>query len=158
MFKSAFHYSKFNLGFYKNHKKNVMQEFIYIRENLKAFIDISIDSQVKGRIVFELFAKDCPRTALNFYHLCKGDKTVDGKILHYKNTPFHRIIPGFMCQSGDIINGDGTGSISIYGKTFGDENFIFSHDRPGLLSMANRGSNTNGSQFFITTADCGWYK
>jgi peptidylprolyl isomerase len=119
-------------------------------------MDISIDNKIRGRIIFELFAKDCPRTALNFYHLCKGDKTVDGKVLSYKNTPFHRIIPGFMCQGGDILNGDGTGSISIYGKTFGDENFIFSHDAPGLLSMANMGVNTNGCQFFITTADCGW--
>jgi peptidylprolyl isomerase len=143
--------------FYKTSKKHVLQEFVYIRENFKSFFDISIDDKIKGRIIFELFAKDCPRTALNFYHLCKGDKTSkQGKQLHYKNTPFHRIIPGFMVQGGDILKGDGTGSTSIYGDTFGDESFIFSHDQPGLLSMANRGSNTNGSQFFITTADCGW--
>jgi peptidylprolyl isomerase len=154
MFGTAF--KKNGHNFYKLNKKQVMQENIFIRENIKSFMDISIDNKIRGRIIFELFAKDCPRTALNFYHLCKGDKTVDGKVLHYKNTPFHRIIPGFMCQGGDIINGDGTGSISIYGKTFGDENFVFSHDGPGLLSMANRGTNTNGSQFFITTADCGW--
>jgi peptidylprolyl isomerase len=144
-------------GFYKFPKRGVLQENIYIRENIKSFFDISIDDKIRGRIIFELFAKDCPRTALNFYHLCKGDKSdKSGKLLHYKNTPFHRIIPGFMCQSGDILKGDGTGSTSIYGSTFGDENFLFSHDRPGLLSMANRGPNTNGSQFFITTADCGW--
>jgi peptidylprolyl isomerase len=151
MIKSSFR------SFYKFPKRNVLQDFIYIRENIKSFFDISIDDKVRGRIIFELFAKDCPRTALNFYHLCKGDKsTKEGQLLHYKNTPFHRIIPGFMCQGGDILKGDGTTSTSIYGPTFGDENFLFSHDRPGILSMANRGANTNGSQFFITTADCGW--
>jgi len=138
--------------------KNYMQEQPVIRKNLKAYFDISIDQQPKGRIIFSLFAQDCPRTALNFYHLCKGDKLNQktNKPLHYKGSKFHRIIPGFMCQGGDIVNGDGTGSISIYGNSFGDENFVFSHDQPGLLSMANRGPNTNGSQFFITTADCGW--
>ena len=134
-----------------------MQDSFLVRDNLKAYFDISVDNSPKGRIIFSIFAKDCPRTALNFYHLCKGDKTdQSGRKLHYKGNKFHRIIPGFMCQAGDIINGDGTGSISIYGKTFGDENFVFSHDQPALLSMANRGTNTNGSQFFITFADCGW--
>lgn len=137
-------------------KRKYMQEPQNVRENLKTFFDISIDGNVKGRIIFELFAKDCPRTALNFFHLCKGDKTVDGKLLTYKNSKFHRIIPGFMCQGGDIMRGDGTGSVSIYGKAFGDENFLYSHNSAGLLSMANRGPNTNGSQFFITTVDCGW--
>jgi peptidylprolyl isomerase len=138
-------------------KKYVLQEQ-FVRDNLKAYFDISIDNNPKGRLIFELFAKDCPKTALNFYHLCKGDKLnpKTNKPLHYKSSKFHRIIPGFMCQGGDIIKGDGTGSISIYGDTFPDENFVFSHDRPGMLSMANRGPNTNGSQFFITTADCAW--
>ncbi len=147
-----------SFSFYKNIKKLYLQDSPSIRENLKAFFDISVNNNPKGRIIFTLFAKDCPRTALNFYHLCKGDKTdlQTGKKLTYKGSKFHRIIPGFMCQAGDILNNDGTGSISIYGKTFGDENFVFSHDQPGLLSMANRGPNTNGSQFFITTADCGW--
>jgi peptidylprolyl isomerase len=138
--------------------RNYMQEQPTIRKNLKAYFDISIDQQPKGRIVFILFAQDCPRTALNFYHLCKGDivNPKTNKPLNYKGSKFHRVIPGFMCQGGDIVKGDGTGSISIYGDSFGDENFVFSHDQPGLLSMANRGPNTNGSQFFITTADCGW--
>ena len=144
-------------SFYKNTKKFYLQDSPLIRDNLKAFFDISVNNNLKGRIIFTLFAKDCPRTALNFYHLCKGDKTdASGKKLHYKGSKFHRIIPGFMCQGGDFMKGDGTGSVSIYGKTFGDENFVFSHDQPGLLSMANKGSNTNGSQFFITLADCGW--
>jgi peptidylprolyl isomerase len=144
--------------FYKNSKKLYMQENVIVKENMKAYFDISVNSQPKGRITFLLFGKDCPRTALNFYHLCKGDKvdTKTGKKLTYKGSKFHRIIPGFMAQGGDIIKGDGTGSISIYGQTFGDENFIFSHDAPGLLSMANRGPNSNGSQFFLTFADAGW--
>ena len=149
-----------NFTFYKNQylSKGYEQHFNFVRENLKCYFDISINKKPAGRIVFELFAKDLPRTSLNFYHLCLGDK-VDketNKTLHYKNSLFHRIIPAFMCQGGDFLNGNGTGSLSTYGKTFPDEKFIFSHDQPGLLSMANRGPNTNGSQFFITTADCGW--
>jgi peptidylprolyl isomerase len=144
--------------FYSSIRKRYMQEDRFVRENLKSYFDISIDNKIRGRIVFELFAKDFPRTALNFYHLCKGDKTnpENNKPLYYKGSKLHRIIPGFMIQGGDILKGDGTGSTSIYGPTFADENFVFSHDQPGLLSMANRGRNTNGSQFFITTADCGW--
>ena len=142
---------------YKNMFKKYMQETRYLHKNTKVYLDISIDSKISGRMTIELFAKEVPRTSLNFYHLCKGDKkSEDGKVLHYKNCIFHRIIPGFMCQSGDFINGNGTGGYSIYGRTFGDENFVYSHDSAGLLSMANRGPNTNSSQFFITTADCGW--
>ncbi len=138
--------------------KRYEQEFRTVRENLKCFFDISINNKPSGRLVFELFAKDLPLTSMNFYHLCIGDKVdkESNKKLHYKNSKFHRIITAFMCQGGDILKGNGTSSISIYGKTFGDEKFIFSHDQPGLLSMANRGPNTNGSQFFITTSDCGW--
>lgn len=144
--------------FYKNSFKQYMQEDRFVRGNLKSYFDINIDSKIKGRIVFQLFAKDCPRTALNFWHLCKGDKTNSktGKALTYKGSKFHRIIPGFMLQGGDIVKGNGTGSVSIYGDSFADENFVFSHDQPGLLSMANSGPNTNGSQFFITNADCAW--
>lgn len=149
-----------NFALYKNKflSKSYEQDFRFVRENLKCYFDISINDKPAGRLVFELFAKDLPLTSLNFYHLCIGDK-IDkntNKKLHYKNSKFHRVIPAFMCQGGDIIKGDGTGSVSIYGKTFGDEKFIFSHDQAGLLSMANRGPNTNGSQFFITTTDCGW--
>ena len=144
--------------FYKTILNNYMQETRYLHKNTKVYLDISIDSKIAGRMTIELFAKEVPRTALNFYHLCKGDKKgEDGQILSYKNVSFHRIIPGFMCQSGDITKGDGTGGVSIYGKTFGDENFVFSHDGPGLLSMANRGPNTNSSQFFISTVDCAWF-
>lgn len=149
-----------NFKFYNNHilSKKYEQDYRFVRENLKCFFDISINNKPAGRLVFELFAKDLPRTSLNFYHLCVGDK-IDketNKKLHYKNTKFHRIIQAFMCQGGDVLNGNGTGSCSIFGKTFGDEKFVFSHDQSGLLSMANRGPNTNGSQFFITTNDCAW--
>lgn len=144
-------------SFYKSARRFYLQNTIYSYDNKKAFFDISIKNKIQGRITFELYAKDCPKTALNFYHLCKGDKKdANGKELTYKNVKFHRIIPGFMCQGGDILNNNGTSSVSIYGSTFGDENFVYSHDKPGLLSMANRGPNTNGSQFFITTADCAW--
>ncbi|THD21726.1 Peptidyl-prolyl cis-trans isomerase [Fasciola hepatica] len=108
-----------------------------------------------GRIVLELFNDLCPKATENFKKLCHGGcgfglKT--GKALHYQGSIFHRVIKGFMVQGGDFSNGDGTGGESIYGGTFADECLSTPHDRPFLLSMANRGSNTNGSQFFITTA------
>lgn len=152
-------YKSLGRGLYKNSFKKYMQDSRFARENLKSYFDVNIDSKIRGRIIFELFAKDCPKTALNFWHLCKGDKTnpETNKPLTYKGSKFHRIIPGFVIQGGDILKNDGTGSISIYGKSFADENFVFSHDQAGLLSMANNGPNSNGSQFFITNADCGWY-
>ena len=95
-----------------------------------------------------------PKTAANFAALCTGEKGTGkaGKPLHYKGSKFHRIIPNFMCQGGDFTNGDGTGGESIYGEKFEDEDFKIQHTKPGLLSMANAGPATNGSQFFITVA------
>jgi len=126
--------------------------------NPVVFFDITIGGRPAGRIQFELFADVAPKTAENFRALCTGEKGVgkSGKPLHFKNCPFHRIIPEFMCQGGDFTVGNGTGGESIYGAKFPDENFTRKHTEPFLLSMANAGPNTNGSQFFITTVPCPW--
>ncbi|ANB14315.1 peptidylprolyl isomerase CPR6 [Sugiyamaella lignohabitans] len=119
----------------------------------KVFLDVSIEDKPAGRLVFELFDDVTPKTAANFLALCTGSKGVGtlGRRLWYKENKFHRIIKNFMIQAGDIIEGDGTGGESIYGPSFNDENFKIKHSEPFLLSMANAGPNTNGSQFFITT-------
>jgi len=118
---------------------------------VRVFFDITIGDKAPERIVFELFNDTVPKTAENFRALCTGEKSTPENLLHYKGCSFHRVITKFMIQSGDFTHHNGMGGKSIYGEKFEDENFIYKHDTPGLLSMANSGPNTNGSQFFITT-------
>ncbi|RZF38931.1 hypothetical protein LSTR_LSTR014825 [Laodelphax striatellus] len=118
----------------------------------RCFFDIEVGGLPIGRVVFELYSESCPLTVENFRALCTGEKGIGkttGKPLHYKGIIFHRVVKDFMIQGGDFSVGNGTGGESIYGGTFDDENLDMKHDKPYLLSMANRGKNTNGSQFFM---------
>mmetsp|Transcript_48742 Transcript_48742/g.145634 ORF Transcript_48742/g.145634 Transcript_48742/m.145634 type:complete len:302 (+) Transcript_48742:54-959(+) len=121
--------------------------------NPRVFLEIGIDGATAGRLEIELFADEVPKTAENFRCLCTGEKGrgESGKRLNFLGSKFHRIIPGFVCQGGDFTLGNGTGGESIYGHMFEDESFSLKHTEPGVLSMANSGPNTNGSQFFICT-------
>ncbi|EIW77348.1 hypothetical protein CONPUDRAFT_157601 [Coniophora puteana RWD-64-598 SS2] len=121
------------------------------------FLDIAIGTDAPRRIVIRLFNDEVPLTARNFRELCTGVHSLPGtgKPMTYKDSTFHRIIPGFMVQGGDFTRHNGTGGRSIYGEKFEDENFKIRHTKPYLLSMANAGKNTNGSQFFIITDKSG---
>uniref|UniRef100_A0A2N9HBZ1 Peptidyl-prolyl cis-trans isomerase n=1 Tax=Fagus sylvatica TaxID=28930 RepID=A0A2N9HBZ1_FAGSY len=124
----------------------------------RVYLDIDIDEQHQGRVVIGLYGQVVPKTVENFRAFCTGEKGdgAHGKKLHYKGSPFHRIVSGFMIQGGDIVYGDGRGFVSIYGGTFPDENFKTRHSHAGTVSMVNSGPDSNGSQFFITTVKASW--
>jgi len=147
-------YNQFGGGGPSGMKELPIAEAAAADENVNVFFDMQIGDEEPARIEMQLFAKHYPKTAENFRCLCTGEK---GEGLAFKGSSFHRIIPGFMCQGGDFTAGNGTGGKSIYGSKFNDEwdNGYIAHNKPYLLSMANAGPNTNGSQFFLTTASCG---
>ncbi|XP_071769852.2 NK-tumor recognition protein isoform X1 [Centroberyx gerrardi] len=125
-----------------------------VKDRPQCYFDVELNREPVGRIVFQLFSDICPKTSKNFLCLCTGEKgtgKTTGKKLCFKGSTFHRVVKNFMVQGGDFTEGNGRGGESIYGGYFEDENFILKHDRAFLLSMANRGKDTNGSQFFITT-------
>ncbi|KAL7644450.1 UNVERIFIED_CONTAM: hypothetical protein RMT77_005282 [Armadillidium vulgare] len=133
---------------------NQIQQQLRNPNNPVVFFDITVGQAEIGRMIMELFADVCPRTAENFRQFCTGEFKKDNVPVGYKKASFHRVIKDFMIQGGDFVRGDGTGSLCIYGPSFSDENFVLKHSGPGLLSMANSGKDTNGCQFFITCSKC----
>ncbi|VDB87091.1 unnamed protein product [Peniophora sp. CBMAI 1063] len=132
-------------------RANTAARFMSTTAKPNVFFDIAVNGQPQGRIVFKLYDEVVPKTATNFRELATGKHGFG-----YAGSGFHRIIPDFMIQGGDFTHHNGTGGKSVYGPRFADENFTLKHNKPGLLSMANAGPGTNGSQFFITTVETKW--
>lgn len=159
--------SNYNIPDYTNTLSMVIEPKSNNPERSYVYLDINIDGNSIGRIKFELFNDIVPRTAKNFYYLCSGQRVAKrydnnfnlkkGNFIHLKNCKFHKIIKGKIAVSGDITRGDGRGGCSIWEEDFADENFKVKHFKAGLLSMANRGPDTNNSQFFITLDNTFWY-
>lgn len=126
------------------------------KDNPVVFLDVAIQGQKRGQIKIELYRHLLPKTTENFRQFCTGEFQMGGRPTGYKGAPFHRVIKGFMLQGGDFISQNGQGHVSIYGKQFADEGLDLKHDQPGLLSMANRGPDTNGCQFFVTCGAAPW--
>ena len=150
-FKRSLNSKSFNKFFFIQ-QKNYENFISRSNKNSVTYFDISIDGKLEGRIILDIFSKFVPKTSLNFLNLCNG-VVIDGKNYSYKNSKFHKIVPGMIVQGGEVSKNN---EISSFGKRFPDENYIYSHDKPGILSMVNDGPNSNGSQFFITTSDCTW--
>uniref|UniRef100_H2Z9J3 PPIase cyclophilin-type domain-containing protein n=1 Tax=Ciona savignyi TaxID=51511 RepID=H2Z9J3_CIOSA len=134
------------------------RDYFLNSDNEFVFMDISIDSEKSGRLLFELYSSICPKTCANFRSLCTGEKgsLPSGLQLNYSSSPIHRIVPNGWIQGGDILHGRGDGGESIYGEVFEDENFAVPHDTRGVLGMANKGRHTAGSQFYITLQPSPW--
>ncbi len=138
-------------------RHETVKEYKPIPDTGHVYLEISENGIPIGKLIIKLFQDIVPGTCENFRQLCTGEyekRSLNNFQMSYRNTPFHRVIKDFMIQGGDITNGDGTGGFSIYGENFPDENFKLSHNEKGLLSMANSGPGTNGSQFFITSKAC----
>jgi len=150
--------NKENSSYTEEHLQNMddLKKPINIEDtNLKPYFDISVDGNFIGRVTFQLFDEEVPKTCKNFRYLCSMG-LFDKNKPSYQDSIFHRVIKDFMIQGGDITRGDGTGGFSIYGERFEDENFNLTHNQPGILSMANSGPDTNNSQFFITLKKTPW--